>query len=48
MAGVEGLVASSEKKINSLPEEVYNEWLEVVFQSSQDPVTWGTCEHLLY
>jgi len=48
MAGAEGLAAPREEEINSLSEEAYNEWLEVVFQTSQDPVTWGICEHLLY
>jgi len=48
MAGVEGLVAATEEKINSLSQEAYKEWLEVVFETSQDPVTWGTSQHLLY
>ncbi|MFW6270968.1 MAG: class I SAM-dependent methyltransferase [Bacillota bacterium] len=48
IAGIEGIPAQSEKKINDLSEEAYKQWLEVIYQTSRNPMTWASCEHLLY
>ena len=48
IAGIEGLTAQSEDKINSLPEEAYNEWLDLIYKTSTNPLTWASCEHFLY
>lgn len=48
IAGVEGIPSQSEEKINSLSEEAYSEWLDIIYKSSTNPMTWATCEHFLY
>ena len=48
LSGVEGIPSQSEEKINSLPEEAFQKWLDIIYQTSTDPVTWASCEHLLY
>lgn len=48
ITGVEGLTAQSEAKINSLTEEVYEEWLDLIYQTSTNQCTWASCEHILY
>lgn len=48
LSGVEGIPSQSEEKINSLSEEAFQEWLDIIYQTSTEPVTWASCEHLLY
>lgn len=48
ISGIEGLTAQNEEKINELSEEAYEEWLDFIFETSKDPMTWASCEHLLY
>ena len=48
ITGVEGLTAQSEAKINSLSSEAYEEWLDLIYQTSTNPLTWASCEHILY
>lgn len=48
LAGVEGLPAQSEAKINALDDESYEAWLDIIYKTSTDPLTWASCEHLLY
>jgi len=48
ITGVEGLIAQSEERINALSKEAYIEWLDVIYKTSINPITWGSCEHFLY
>ncbi|MFW6029208.1 MAG: class I SAM-dependent methyltransferase [Halanaerobiales bacterium] len=48
ITGLEGLPAQSEAKINSLSEEAYQGWLDLVYQTSRNPLTWASSEHFLY
>lgn len=48
ITGVEGISAQSEGRINSLNESDYREWIELIYETSKDPITWGACEHFLY
>lgn len=48
ITGVEGLPAQSEAKINALPKEAYEKWLDIIYKTSTDPLTWASCEHFLY
>ena len=45
---VEGLGAMAEEKLMQLPEEDFQKWLDVFQATSENPVVWGSCEHLLY
>lgn len=48
VSGIEGLTAQNEEKINNLSEKAYQEWLNFIFKTSQNPMTWASCEHFLY
>ena len=48
ITGLEGITAQSEEKINSLSSEAYEKWLDIIYETSTDPMTWSTCEHFLY
>ncbi len=48
LAVAEGLVATVEPAVNSLPGEQFNAWVEVCYRLGVDPVTWGAGEHMLY
>ncbi|MGV8146695.1 MAG: class I SAM-dependent methyltransferase [Alkaliphilus sp.] len=48
ITGVEGLFAQSEEKTNSLSKEAYKEWLDLIYKTSTNPITWASCEHFLY
>lgn len=48
ITGIEGLTAQSEAKINSLSDEAYEEWLDIIYQTATNQFTWGACEHILY
>lgn len=48
LSGIEGISAQSEEKINSLSEEAFQKWLDIIYQTSTESVTWASCEHLLY
>lgn len=48
IAGVEGITAQSEEKINNLSEDAYNEWLDLIYKTSKNPITWASSEHFLY
>lgn len=45
---VEGLGALVEEKLMQLPEEDFQNWLDVFEAISSNPEVWGNCEHLLY
>lgn len=47
-AGVEGLSAVVEQRINTLPQREFEQYLEATYRLSQDPHTFGSCEHYLY
>lgn len=47
-AAVENILCTKEQEINALPEEQYQNWLEVCYQLGRDPNLWGAGEHLLY
>lgn len=48
ITGVEGLPGQSEEKLNSLSEEAYQEWIDLIYRTSTNPMTWASCEHFLY
>jgi len=48
LSGVEGITSQSEEKTNSLSEEAFQKCLDIIYQTSKEPVTWASCEHLLY
>lgn len=48
LAVAEGLVAPVEAKVNALPDDLFESWVDVCYQLGTDPVTWGTGEHMLY
>ncbi|MBN2853338.1 MAG: class I SAM-dependent methyltransferase [Clostridia bacterium] len=48
LTGIEGISAQSEEKINALEETDYQEWIDLIYETSKDPLTWGACEHFLY
>lgn len=45
---VESLGILAEEKLMQLPEEDFQDWLDVLETISVEPVQWGSCEHLLY
>lgn len=47
-AGVENILGSKEREINSLEEGEYKKWLEIGYKLSQDENLMGTSEHFLY
>jgi len=48
ITGIEGLIAQSEDKVNSLSKEAYKEWIDLIYKTSTNPITWASCEHFLY
>ncbi|WP_350343174.1 methyltransferase domain-containing protein [Proteinivorax tanatarense] len=48
IAAIEGLAAQSEPKLNNLSKEAFDKWVNLIFHTSTDPLTWASCEHLLY
>lgn len=48
ITAVEGIPGQSEPKINALPEEAYQAWLDIIYHTSTNPMTWSTSEHFLY
>ncbi|MGM0411639.1 MAG: methyltransferase domain-containing protein, partial [Bacillota bacterium] len=48
IAGIEGITAQSEEKINNLSEAAYKEWLDLIYKSSKNPMTWASSEHFIY
>lgn len=45
---IEGLGALCETSLMQLPEETFQEWLDLLYKISGNKVIWGSCEHLLY
>ena len=48
ISGIEGITAQSEEKINNLSDKAYQEWLDLIYKTSTNPMTWASCEHFLY
>lgn len=48
LAAAEGLIAPVEAAVNALPEDLFNEWVEVSYHLGTDPTIWGAGEHMLY
>lgn len=48
IAGLEGLFAQSESKLYNLPEKEYNEWVDVIYRTSTNSLTWAGSCHILY
>lgn len=48
ITGLEGMFSQSENNINNLPEQAYNEWVDICFKTSTNPLTWSGSQHLLY
>lgn len=47
-AGIEGLSAIPEQRINELSLDVFEKYIEVIYKLSEDPHTFASCEHYLY
>ncbi len=47
-AGVEGYSAISEEKINELPKEKFEKWIDIIYSLSEDQQTFACSEHYLY
>ena len=45
---VENLGIMAEEKLMQLPEDVFQDWLDVMEKISTEPAIWGSSEHLLY
>jgi 2-polyprenyl-3-methyl-5-hydroxy-6-metoxy-1,4-benzoquinol methylase len=48
ITAIEGMLSSNERTINSLPEDCFNAFIELSMKLSTNPMTWGSCEHMLY
>lgn len=48
LAVSEGLIAPVEAAVNVLPNELFDEWVEVCYRLGTDPTIWGAGEHMLY
>ncbi|HIH93794.1 TPA: methyltransferase domain-containing protein [Methanosarcina acetivorans] len=48
ITAIEGMLSPNEGKINSLPEDCFNAFIELSMKLSTNPMTWGSCEHMLY
>ncbi len=48
LAVAEGLIAPVEAAVNALPEEAFEEWVNVSYRLGTDPSIWGAGEHMLY
>ncbi len=48
ITAIEGMLSPNEGIINSLPEDCFNAFIELSMKLSTDPMTWGSCEHMLY
>ncbi|MCL4516789.1 MAG: class I SAM-dependent methyltransferase [Firmicutes bacterium] len=48
LAAVEGFIDPVEPAVNSLPEKLFNRWVDLCYRLGTDPVIWGTSEHMLY
>lgn len=47
-AGVEGFGAIAELRLNSLPQDKFQLWVDVIYKLAEDQNILGTSEHLLY
>lgn len=47
LLGVEGVVSTSEEKINALEGEAWGRWVDVNYQIAHDPYSLGGIEHIL-
>jgi len=47
-AGMEGYSSLVEEKINGLPKEKFQKWIDIIYKLSEDPQTFACCEHYLY
>lgn len=48
IAAAEPLVALVEQRVNELPREAFERWVDLCYRIGTDPVTWGSAEHMLY
>jgi ubiquinone/menaquinone biosynthesis C-methylase UbiE len=45
--GVEGVVSTTEEKINTLQDQAWNRWVDVNYEIAHDPYSLGGVEHIL-
>jgi len=48
LAVAEGFIAPAEAAVNALPQDLFDEWVEVCYRLGTDPTIWGAGEHMLY
>jgi ubiquinone/menaquinone biosynthesis C-methylase UbiE len=48
LIGCEGVVSAVEEKINQLPRQEFEQWVDLNFRLGQEPSLHGAAEHLLY
>ncbi len=44
----DGFIMTKEQEINNLPPLCFEEWVNICYGLSTDPITWGSAEHMLY
>lgn len=47
-AGVEGLSSMVEQRINVLPQNQFQQYIDIIYKLSEDTHTFACCEHYLY
>lgn len=48
LAALEAFLAPFEQKVAALEKPLYEKWLDISYRFAQDPISWGTAEHMLY
>jgi len=48
VTGLEGIVMGIETTLNALPDSTFAYWVDLMYETAVDPVTWGSSEHILY
>ncbi|UYO99769.1 methyltransferase domain-containing protein [Oceanotoga sp. DSM 15011] len=48
LTAIEGLSALQEEKLNNLDESAFEKWIDIIYKTSTDPLTWASSEHMLY
>ena len=48
ITGLEGVVMGIETTLNTLPDRTFAHWVDLMYETAVDPVTWGSSEHMLY
>ena len=48
VTGLEGIAMGIEPTLNTLPKKTFAHWVDLMYETASDPVTWGGSEHMLY